>query len=41
MEMFVKMAEVLVKMAMMMMAAAVFGRHRKRGERAPLLIPLP
>ena len=36
MEMLVKMAEVLVKIAVMMMATAVFRRHRKRrGEGAP------
>ena len=31
MEMLVKMAEVLVKIAVMMMAPAAFRRHRKRG----------
>ena len=36
MEMLVKMAEVLVKIAvMMMMATAVFRRHRKRGGEGP------
>ena len=35
MEMLVKMAEVLVKMAVMMMAPAAFRRHRKRGGESP------
>ena len=42
MEMLVKMAEVLVKIAMMMVVAtAAFRRHRKTGERGPLLLLLP
>ena len=49
MEMLVKMAEVLVNMAevlakiavMMMMATAVFRRHRRRGGEGPLLPLLP
>ena len=41
MEMLVKMAEVLVKIAVMMVATAAFRRHQKRGERAPLLLLLP
>ena len=35
MEMLVKMAEVLVKIAVMMMASAAFRRHRKRGGESP------
>ena len=41
MEMLVKMAEVLVKIAVMMMAPAAFRRHRKRGGESPLLLILP
>ena len=42
MEMLVKMAEVLAKIAVMiMMATAAFRRHRKTGERGPLLLLLP
>ena len=42
MEMLVKMAEVLVKIAvMMMMATAAFWRHRRRGGEGPLLPLLP
>ena len=35
MEMLVKMAEVLVKIAVMMMAPAAFRRHRDRGRESP------
>ena len=35
MEMLVKMAEVLVKIAVMMMAPAAFRRHRKQGGESP------
>ena len=35
MEMLVKMAEVLVKIAVMMMASAAFRRHRERGGEGP------
>ena len=35
MEMLVKMAEVLVKIAVMMMAPTVFRRHRKQGRESP------
>ena len=35
MEMLVKMAAVLVKIAVMMMAPAVFRRHRKQGGESP------
>ena len=41
MEMFVEMAEVLVKITVMMMALAEFRRRRKQGERAPFLLLLP
>ena len=42
MEMLVKMAEVLVKIAVMMMVAtAAFRRHRKRRGEGPLLLLLP
>jgi hypothetical protein len=34
-------AELLVLIAVTMMAPAVFRRHRERGERAPLLLLLP
>ena len=40
MEMLVKMAEVLVKMAVTVMAPAVLRRHLKQGVEGPLLLLL-